>query len=74
MQKNKEKQKARERGKGTSNKNTELQRTAGRDKKAFFTEDCLATEENNKRGKTRDLFRKTGNLKRAFCPKMANNE
>ena len=27
-------------------------------------------EENNKRGKTRDLFRKIGNIKGAFCPKM----
>ena len=36
---------------------------------AFFNEQCL-TEENNKRGKTRDLFRKTGNIKGAFCPKI----
>ena len=35
---------------------------------AFFNEQCLI-EENNKRGKTRDLFRKTGNIKGAFCPK-----
>ena len=36
---------------------------------AFFNEQCLI-EENNKRGKTRDLFRKTGNIKGAFCPKI----
>ena len=36
---------------------------------AFFNEQCL-TEEYNKRGKTRDLFRKTGNIKGAFCPKI----
>ena len=37
---------------------------------AFFYEQCLITEEKNKRGKTRDLFRKYGNIKRAFHPKM----
>ena len=49
--------------------NAEFQKTAGRDKKAFFNEQCLITEENHKRGKTRDLFRNTGNIKGAFCPK-----
>ena len=43
---------------------------ARRDKNAFFNELCLIIEENNKRGKTRDLFRKIGNIKGAFCPKM----
>ena len=47
-----------------------FQRIARRDKKAFFNEQCLKIEENSKRGKTRDLFRKTGNIKGAFCPKM----
>ena len=46
----------------------QFQRIAGRDKKAFFNEQCLITEENNKREKTRDLFRKIGNIKGAFCP------
>ena len=32
----------------------------------------LIKEENNKRGKTRDLFRKFGNIKGDFCPKMGN--
>ena len=50
--------------------NAEFQRTARRDKKAFFNEQCLIMEENNKRGNTRDLFRKIGNIKGAFCPKM----
>ena len=44
--------------------------TARREKKAFFNEQCLKIEENSKRGKTRNLFRKTGNIKGAFCPKM----
>ena len=43
---------------------------ARRDKKVFFKEQCSITEENNKRGKTRDLFRKTGNIKGTLCPKM----
>ena len=50
--------------------NAEFQRISGRDKKAFFNEHCLIIEENNKRGKTRDLFGKIGNIKGAFCPKM----
>ena len=70
MQKNKKKRKARERAKGTSSKSAEFQRTAGRDKKAFFNEQCLIIEEDNKRGKTRDLLRKTGNIKGAFHPKI----
>ena len=50
--------------------NAEFQKIARRDKKAFFSEQCLIIEENNKRGKTRDLFRKTGNIKGGFRPKM----
>ena len=50
--------------------NAELQRIARKDKKAVFNEQCLIIEENNKRGKTRDLFRKIGNIKGAFRPKM----
>ena len=38
--------------------NAEFKKIAGRDKKSFFNEECLIIEENNKRGKTRDLFRK----------------
>ena len=38
--------------------NAEFQKIARRDKKAFFSEYCFVLEENNKRGKTRDLFRK----------------
>ena len=47
----------------------EFQRIAWRDKKAFFNEQCIKLEEN-RRGKTRDLFRKTGNIKGIFYPKM----
>ena len=49
----------------------EFQRIARGDKKAFFNEQCLKIEENNRRGKTRDPFRKIGNIKGTFCPKMA---
>ena len=38
--------------------NAEFQRTARRDKKAFLSNQCKEIEENNRRGKTRDLFKK----------------
>ena len=50
--------------------NTEFQRIARRDKKAFFNEQGLMIEENNKRRKTRDLFQIIGNIKGEFHPKM----
>ena len=40
------------------NLNAEIQRIARRDKKAFLSNQCKEIEENNKMGKTRDLFRK----------------
>ena len=46
--------------------NTEFQKIARRDKKAFFNEQCLIIEERNKRGKTRDPLRKIGNIKGVF--------
>ena len=48
----------------------EFQRTAQRDKKAFFNEQCIKLEENNRKGKTRDLLRKIGDINGLFCPKM----
>ena len=39
--------------------NAEFQRIARRDKKAFFSDQCKEIEENNRMGKTRDLFRDT---------------
>ena len=38
--------------------NADFQRTASRDKKAFFSDQCREIEENNRMGKTRDLFKK----------------
>ena len=39
--------------------NAEFQRIAGRDKKAFLSDQCKEIEENNRMGKTRDLFKKS---------------
>ena len=50
--------------------NTEFQRIARRDKKAFFNEQCKEIKESNRRGKTRDLFKKSGNIKGIFYQKM----
>ena len=44
----------------------EFQRTARRDIKAFRSEQCKETEENNKMGKTRDLFKKIRDTKGTF--------
>ena len=49
--------------------NEEFQRIEQRDKTAFFNEQYIKLEEN-KRRKTRHLFRKTGNIKGTFCPKI----
>ena len=46
--------------------NTEFQRIARRDKKAFLSDQCKETEENNRMGKTRDLFKKIRNTKGTF--------
>ena len=50
--------------------NVEFQIIAGRDKKAFLIEHCKETEENNRMGKTRDLFRKIRDTKGTFHAKM----
>ena len=50
--------------------NAEFQRIAWRNKKAFFNEQCIKLEENNRREKTRDLFRKIGNIKGIFHARM----
>ena len=50
--------------------NAEFQRTARRDKKAFLSDQCKEIEENNRMGKTRDLFKKIRDTKGAFHVKM----
>ena len=51
--------------------NVEFQRIARRDKKAFLSDQCKEIEENNKMGKTRDLFKKMRDTKGTFHPKMS---
>ena len=50
--------------------NAEFQRIARRDKKAFLSNQCKEREENNRMGKTRDLFKKIRNTKGMFHEKM----
>ena len=50
--------------------NAEFQRIARRDKKAFFNDQCKEIEENNRMGKTRDLFKKISDTKGTFHAKM----
>ena len=50
--------------------NTEFQRIASRDKKAFFSDQCKEIEENNRMGKTRDLLKKIRDTKGTFHAKM----
>ena len=50
--------------------NTEFQRIARRDKKAFLSDQCKEIEENNRMGKTRDLFKKIRDAKGTFHAKM----
>ena len=52
--------------------NAEFQRIAGRDKKAFFRDKCKEIEENNRMGKTRDLFKKIRDTKGIFHAKMGS--
>ena len=52
--------------------NAEFQRIAKRDKKTFLSDQCKETEENNRMGKTRDLFMKTRDTKATFHAKMGS--
>ena len=52
--------------------NAEFQRIARRDKKAFFSDQCKEIEENNRMGKTRDLFKKIRDTKGTFHAKMGS--
>ena len=46
--------------------NVEFQRIARRDKEAFFSDQCKVIEQNNRMGKTRDLFKKIRDTKGTF--------
>ena len=50
--------------------NAEFQRRARKDKKAFLSDQCKETEENNRMGKTRDVFKKIRDIKGTFHAKM----
>ena len=50
--------------------NAEFQTIARRDKKAFLSDQCQEIEENNRMGKTRDLFKKIEDVKGTFHAKM----
>ena len=52
--------------------NAEFQRTAGRDKITLLSDPCKETEENNRMGKTRDLFKKIRDTKGTFHTKMGS--
>ena len=52
--------------------NAEFQRRARRDRKAFLSDQCKEIEENNRMGKTRDLFKKIRDTKGTFHAKMGS--
>ena len=52
--------------------NADIQRRARRDKKAFLSNQCKEIEENNRMGKTRDLFKKIRDTKGTFHAKMGS--
>ena len=66
------------RGKGEKERYThlkaEFQRNARRDKKAFLSDQCKEIEENNRVGKTRDLFKKIRDIKVNFHPKIGTKK
>ena len=55
-----------------SHLNTEFQRIATRDKKAFLSDQCKELEEKSRMGKTRDLFKKIRDIKGTFHAKMGS--
>ena len=52
--------------------NVEVQRIARRDKKDFLSDECKEIEENNRKGKTRNLFKKSRDTKGTFHAKMGS--
>ena len=55
-----------------TNLNAEFQRIARRDKKPFLSDQCKEIEENNRMGKTKDLFKKIRDTKETFHAKMGS--
>ena len=56
---------------GYTHLNEEFQRIVRRDKKAFLSYQCKEIEENNRMGKTRDLFKRIGDIKGTFHAKKS---
>ena len=54
------------------NLNAEFQRIARREKKAFLSDQCKEIEDNNRMGKTKDLFKKIRDIKGTFHAKMGS--
>ena len=54
--------------------NAEFQRIARRDKKAFLSDQCKEIEENNRKGKTRELFKKIRDSKGIFHAKIGSKK
>ena len=69
-----EKLKVKEKKKDISILNAEFQRIARRDKKAFLSDQYKEIEENNRIGKTRDLFKKIRDTKGTFHVKMGTTK
>ena len=69
-----EKLKAKEKKERYAHLNAEFQRIARRDKKAILNDQCKQIEENNRMGKTRDLFKKIRDTKGTFHAKMGSTK
>ena len=65
-----EKRRGKEENQRYNHLNADFQRIARRDKKAFLSEQYKEIEENNRMGKTKDLFKKTRDTKETFYAKM----
>ena len=70
--KRKGKRKAKEKRKDYTHLNAEFQRIPRRDKKAFLSHQCNEIEENNRMGKSRDLFKKIRDTKGTFHAKIGS--
>ena len=64
--------KAKEKRKDITHLNAEFHKKASRDKKVFLSDQCKEIEENNRMGKTRDLFKKIRDMKGTFHAKMGS--
>ena len=69
---NKREAKSKEEKRRYKHLNTEFQRIARRDNKAFLSDQCKEIEENDRMGKTRDLFKKIRDTKGTFHAQMGS--